>query len=193
MSRLEKQVTARTVKREPNWYLRGWEYRETDKGKKLVYVREYYRLTAEKPLRIRQKIVMSVLFIALCAAYLAFELTPCQGGFMWYAGAPCLLAIVPLFYMGMGAVNYVLCEEEFTYRRLHAAFVRLRRGSIASAVLLGLGTVGQSVFLARYGARLNKGPELVMLFGALFGALCGIAIRILANKTAYEEIGRKTT
>lgn len=193
MNGFGKKLSSRTVKRQQNWYLRGWEYRETEKGKKLVYTREYYRLTADKPQRNRQKIAMAALFIALCAVYLAFELTPCQGGFVWYAGAPCLLAVIPLFYMGMGAVNYILCEEEFTFRRLHATFVRLRYGAVAAAILLGLGTAGQIVFLARYGASLNRRPEYIMLFGACFCALCSVAIYYLQKTTAYEETGCKRT
>ena len=191
MKRTEKTWEARTVKRQQNWYLRGWEYRPTENGQKLVYVREYYHLTAPKPLRLRQKLLMAALYLLQCVVYIGFETVPAQGGFVWYAGAPCLLAVIPLFYLGLGVWNYVRCEEYFTFRRQHAAFFRLRIGSLACLCLFGIGALGQTVFLLRYGTMLNQKPEWFLLLGALFCALCSLAIRWLWKKTAWEEVGRR--
>ena len=151
MSRFGDRLTARTVKREQNWFLRGWEYEDTpENGKRrLVYRGEYYKLSVPPERRGRLKLLAAGLCLAMIGVYLGFETTMTQGGLAWYAGAPCLLAVLPMFYVTLGAVNFVLTEPYFTYRRMVAAFTRLRIGGRLTCLLLGLGALGQLVFLLR--------------------------------------------
>ena len=126
----KNDLTPRLTGRNQNWFLRGWEYREVPgrdgvPRRRLVYTREYYTLRLTKPARIRRKLLAGGLYLALCGAYLGFETTLSQGGLAWYAGAPCLLAVIPIFYLGLGVWNYIAAEEYFTYRRMRAAFFRL--------------------------------------------------------------------
>lgn len=184
---------ARLTKRPQNWYLQGWEYRDVpDKNgrprKTLVYVREYYKLSLPPQKRRAAKVIAAVMYILLLADYLWFETTLSQGGLAWYAGAPCLLAVIPLFYLGLGVWNLLRAEEYFTYRRQYAAFTRLRLGGRGTCILLGLGTIGQLVFLGRYHRLLDLKPELILLFGALIGALLAGALTLLAKKIPYEEV-----
>lgn len=185
-----KQVTKKPL----NWYLRGWEYQadaEKNGRRKLVYKGEYYRLNMDKKSRRTAKIIAAAVYILACAVYLGFETTLTQGGFVWYAGAPCLLAALPLFYLGLGVFNLARAEERFTYRRMRAAFTRIRIGGKLSALLLGLGAVGQTVFVLRYGHLLVLGPELWMLFGALFCALCAAVLVAFAKRLPCEELPRE--
>ena len=202
MNRFEERLTARTAKKEQNWFLRGWEYQESNEGKKrLVYTGEYYKLTVPTGRRGHVKLLAAVLCLAMIGVYLGFETTMTQGGLVWYAGAPCLLAILPMFYLTLGAVNYVLTEPYFTYRRMVAAFTRLRIGGWLTCILLGVGALGQLVFLLIYGKALRLGPELFMLLGAVFCALCAACLALLQKYAGYEEVspreypgekGRKT-
>lgn len=187
----------RVTKKRLNWYLRGWEYRAVTKkngkpGRKLVYTGEYYRIAMDKKRRLAMKTSATAIYVLMCAVYLGFETTLSQGGFVWYAGAPCLLAILPLFYLGLGVFNLAASEDCFTYRRMRAAYTRIRVGGKISALLLGLGTVGQTVFVVSYRNVLTKlKPELVMLFGALFCCACAIGLLILEKHTPYEEVDPK--
>lgn len=190
----KKRIESRPVKRPQNWFLRGWEYQSITRTdgtvkQELVYTREYYKLTAAHPARV--KCLAAALYITLCAVYLGFETTLSQGGLAWYAGAPCLLAVIPLFYLGLGVWNLVRAERYFTYRRLRAAYTRLRIGGWGVCVLLGLGTAGQLMFLLRYRRLLTLRPELIMLFGAALGALLAAGLLILTKKASYEEVSRK--
>lgn len=186
----------RVTKKQLNWYLRGWEYRAVTKkngktGRALVYTGEYYRLAMDKKRRRTMKTAAVAVYVLMCAVYLGFETTLSQGGFVWYAGAPCLLAVLPLFYLGLGVFNLAASEEYFTYRRMRATFTRIRVGGKLSTLLLGLGAVGQTVFVVIYQNVLPLKPELVMLFGALFCCACAIAILILEKHTPYEEVAPK--
>ena len=186
----------RVTKKRLNWYLRGWEYRAVTKkngkpGRELVFTGEYYRIAMDKKRRRTLKTAAAAVYVLMCAVYLGFETTLTQGGFVWYAGAPCLLAILPLFYLGLGVFNLVASEEYFTYRRMWAAYTRIRVEGKLSALLLGLGTVGQTVFVVSYRNVLSLQPELVMLFGALFCCACAIGLLILEKHTPYEEVDPK--
>lgn len=191
MSRFEDRLTARTQKKPQNWYLRSWEERQIDGRKQLVYTGEYYKLVLSRPARRNIKVAAAVLYILLCAVYLGFETTLSQGGLAWYAGAPCLLAVIPLFYLGLGVWNLVCAEEYFTYRRQYAAFKRLRIGAWGCCILLGIGTAGQIFFLLRYGRLVSLRPELIFLFGALICVLLSAALLILTKHTHYEEVSPK--
>lgn len=190
MNRFEERLTARTAKKEQNWFLRGWEYRASADGKKrrLVYTGEYYKLTVPPERRGRVKLLAAALCLAMIGVYLGFETTMTQGGLVWYAGAPCLLAILPMFYLTLGAVNFVLAEPYFTYRRMVAAYTRLRVGGRLTCLLLSLGALGQLVFLLQYGRALRLGPELWMLFGSIFCALCAAGLALLRKYAGYEEV-----
>ena len=196
MSRFEERLTPRPGKRETNWFLRGWEYRDGPDGKggakrRLVYTGEYYRLCIPAQKRPRVKALAAALWLAVAGVYLGFETTLTQGGLAWYAGAPCLLALLPLFYLTLGVWNFCRAEAYFTFRRCYAAYTRLRVGGRLAALLLGLGALGQTVFVARYGRLLRLGPELFLLFGALFCALGAGALALLARKVPCEEVSRK--
>lgn len=195
-NKFEKKLTARVAGKAQNWYLRGWEYQERtgDNGKSrrtLVYTREYYKISAGEKERRCAKLAAVLIYLALCGVYVWFETTMSQGGLVWYAGAPCLLAIIPIFYLGLGVYNFAATEEYFTYRRMYAAYTRLRVGGKLTAMLLGIGTMGQLVFLLRYGSALALGPELIMLFGALWCAVCAAVLVLLQKNIGCEEVSQK--
>ncbi len=187
-------LSGRVMKKEQNWYLRGWEYRDVPgpngPKRRLVYVREHYRLDLTEKRRTRVKLLAGLTYLLACGVYVGFETTMTQGGLAWYAGAPCLLAVIPLFYLGLGVWNLARAEEIFTFRRKYAVFTRLRVGGWAAAVLLGLGALGQGVFLIRYGKALELGPELWMLGGSAFDAVCAGALAVLAGRLPCVETSR---
>lgn len=196
MNKFEERLAARTQKKEQNWFLRGWEYQDVPAGdgrakKRLVYTGEYYKLSIPSEKRPRVKLLAALLCLAMLGVYLGFETTMTQGGLVWYAGAPCLLAILPMFYLALGVWNFVRAEAYFTYRRMYAAYTRMRVGGKLTCLLLGLGAVGQLVFLMKYGRALRLGPELFMLFGALFCSLCAAGLTLLQKNIRAEEVSPK--
>lgn len=191
MNRFEDRLTARTHKKSQNWYLRSWVQQEINGKKQLVYTGEYYKLLLDPSARRNAKIAAAALYVLLCSVYLGIETTLSQGGLVWYAGAPCLLAVIPLFYLGLGVWNLVRTEEYFTYRRRYAAFTRLRIGGWGSCILLGFGTLGQAFFLLQYRHLLSLKPELIFLFGALICFLLSAALLILKKNTPVEEVSPK--
>ena len=196
MNRFEERITARTQKRETDWFLRGWERRDVTAAngrtrRRLVYTGEYYKLSVPEPKRTRAKLLAALLCIAMIGVYLGFETTLTQGGLVWYAGAPCLLALLPMFYLTLGVWNFVRTEPYFTYRRQYAAYTRLRIGGKLTSLLLSAGAIGQAVFLLRYGHLLRLVPELFLLFGAVFCAVCALCLTRLTKHIPYEEVSRK--
>lgn len=196
MSKFEDRLTARTRKKEQNWFLRGWEYQEVPAGegrakKRLVYTGEYYRLSVPPEKRRRAKLLAAALCLAMLGVYLGFETTMTQGGLVWYAGAPCLLAILPMFYLALGVWNFLRAEAYFTYRRQYAAYTRMRVGGKLTCLLLGIGAAGQIIFLLQYGKALKLAPELFMLFGSVFCALCAAGLTLLQKRVFAEEVSPK--
>jgi uncharacterized membrane protein YhdT len=132
--------------RKQHWYLRGWEYRETQAdGGDLVYRGERYVFRrTEKELR-SLKIRTSLCFSAVVAAYIPAALSEGFRDEPAWAGAPLILALIPLIYLGMAVVNLWFVGRSMTYRVYHASVKRLRASSGISCALFAATCAGQSV------------------------------------------------
>lgn len=176
-----------------HWYIRGWEYEvvERKNGKltrELVYQGEKYRpYMTERQYRLR-RLLFTGLLAAIYAAYLWFSLTGCAGGHEVYAGAGCILAIIPLIFQGMGVVSMWTSGYTMTFREYYASVLRTKVASAFTAGLLGVSGVGQGIFML-----LNVrtpgmvwADEWLWLLGCLFCAVASLAIFQTIRSTHYD-------
>lgn len=182
--------------RRQNWYLQGWEYQKvTDhRGKtkrKMVYVGVYYQINTPWKRVQRAKWICALLYLMVISIYIFVELQFGQGTMVAYVGAPLLLACIPLIYLAAGIFNLILAEEKMTLRRMKSIYPRLRIGTVASAVLFGIGTIGQVVFLIAYHAEVQSWrSELITLFGALSDTVGMLIIYWIYRKLPIRESPR---
>jgi hypothetical protein len=155
-----------------DWYFRGWERRlDADGKKRFVYTGEYYCFpggiqTLKKP--------VAVLSAALVALYLVLAFFPPAGGMWHIAAIPQLLVIIPLIYLGMGAVCFVRGPEKMTYRDYRGSWLRLKWSLWGCVVAFGAMAAVELVFLVLYGAQTPILPELVYWLGQLLALALSI-------------------
>ena len=156
---------------------------ETDaKGKtryQLQYTAEWYGY-AESGKQKKLKLAAGLLTAVMLAAYLAAQLNPSVGGMMRYMAIPSLLALVPMMYVGMGLVNFLLAKEKWELRVYYAGYRRLLRAGILLLVLLAAWLVLEIVFICMNPGLL--GGEVGYLICAVVSAAAEAALVILLQK-----------
>lgn len=158
-----------------DWYFRGWEKTPDEKGKyHLVYTGEYYTIPGTVK---AVKAPIIGLVAALIALYLVVALCPTVGGMWRMAAIPQLLTIIPLIYLGMGAVCLARAPERMTFRDYYSSFHRLEKAALFAAITTGAMALGQVVFLLLYGGSALWGRELVYLLGEL--CLVGLSVSLI--------------
>jgi hypothetical protein len=141
--------------RKQHWYLRGWEYRESPDGGdgrdggrgggRLVYTGEMYTFRrTEKELR-SLKIRTLLCFVAVACAYAAVALNESFRNEPAWAGAPMMLALIPMIYLGMGAISLLSVDRSMTYRAYHSSVKRLRVFAVIACALFAATCAGQLV------------------------------------------------
>jgi hypothetical protein len=148
-----------------DWYFQGWERRLDANGKKrFVYTGEYYSFPGGTKALKKPTAMMAA---ALVALYLVLAFFPPAGGMWRIAAIPQLLVIIPLIYLGMGAVCLVRAPEKMTYRDYHSSWLRLTKSLWGCVVAFGAMAAVELVFLVLYGGETPILPELIYWLGQL--------------------------
>lgn len=166
-----------------HWYIRGWVYEDTlnKNGKvtrELKYHGEYYRpYCSERGFRTR-KIVFTVLLALIYVVYVGYSLHGSSGGRVPYAGAGCILAIIPLIFQGMGVASLWTAPYLMPFRNYYASILRTKVASAATAGLLAVSGVGEAVFMLRHRGQdtILWADEWIWLCGCLVCAAVSFAI-----------------
>lgn len=195
-----------TMAKYQHWYIRGWVYEDTldSSGvvrRELKYRGEYYRPSCSQIRFFHYKILFSVLFAVICLIYVMYSIRGSSGGRTVYAGAGCILAIVPLIFLGMGTLSLWSAAYKMPFRNYYAGVLRTKVASAVTAALLGFSAVGQAVFMVihKNEAELNWWDEWFWLGGCfvcaamsmgIFSTLCRIHFEILSGQIDTSRLGR---
>lgn len=176
-----------------HWYIRGWVYEDSlaKNGKvrrELKYRGEYYRpYLSEKQFR-NLKLVYALLMAVTYVVYVWFSLGDALGGRVFYAGAGCVLAIIPLIFQGMGVFSLLGAPYRMPFRNYYAAVLRTKVASAFTAGLLGVSAVGEAVFmiLHRNQANLVWLNEWIWLGGCLLCAVAGFVMFFFLHELHFD-------
>ena len=166
--------------RRGSWFFEGYEtVIQTDaKGREkkvLVYRGEWYGLEISPAGLSRVKAAMAALSLVLTALFLLLSFRPSPGGMEPWVGAPLLLTLVPLIFLWIGLVNFLVAKPYWEIRTYYAGYRRLGRSALGATVILAVATVAELVFIVTTG-RLVVLTESTYLGGLLVCLLCALAI-----------------
>ena len=172
------------AKQRGSWFFEGYETQiKTGKnGKKkreLVYRGEWYGLGMIKAEYTLYKGVLFWIMLLLTAAFLIINFLPTAGGMTPWVGAPCLLSLVPLMFMWIGLVNFLIAKQEWEIRVFYAGYRRLKRWTMVFFVPMGVTLVAELVYMIRIGP---IGVEISYFSGVLVSLLCAGAVLLLQRR-----------
>lgn len=135
-----------------HWYIRGWVYEDELSSNGTVrrvmkYRGEYYRPSLSERQFKDLKIVWTALLAATCGVYVWYSLHGSSGGREAYAGAGCILALIPLIFQAMGIFSLWSAPYRMPFRNYYAAILRTKVASAFTAALLGFSAAGEVVFI----------------------------------------------
>ncbi|MBP1736915.1 MAG: hypothetical protein H6Q60_796 [Oscillospiraceae bacterium] len=135
-----------------HWYLLNWNYETVKNGRgkqvrKLVYRGEYYRIRIQERHFLILKIAYGMLFVLLMVAYGLLSLCETQGSMLFLTGAPCMLAVIPLMYLGIGICCFLIAPRKMTSRDVHTSVYFMKIASKWAIALFGLSMTGELVFV----------------------------------------------
>lgn len=166
-----------------SWFFEGYqahyEVDETGRKKKvLTYTGEKYGISGANLKQVRLLTAGAVLL--LTAALLLIQFFPGLGGMLPWIGAPCLWALVPLIFLYIGLFNFLTCKDKWEIRQYYAGYRRVKRSSLAIAILMGYVTIAHAVFLFRWPEYFPG--ELYYTAGALVCTLLAAGLLLLQKK-----------
>lgn len=134
------------------------------------------------------KLVYALLVAVTYVVYVWFSLGDALGGRVFYAGAGCVLAIIPLIFQGMGVFSLLGAPYRMPFRNYYAAVLRTKVASAFTAELLGVSAVGEAVFmiLHRNQANLVWLNEWIWLGGCLLCAVAGFVMFFFLHELHFD-------
>lgn len=168
-----------------SWYFEGYESEPVldEKGRSrnvLVYRGEWYGLGLERAACRRYKLICLALAAALTALYLLVSFFPAGGGMTAWVGGVCLLALVPLVFLWIGLINFLIAGEEWELRVFYAGWRRLLRWNGAFLALMVFTLGAEVVYMVRHAA--GAGAEVPYLLGLLACTACSAGLLWLQRR-----------
>lgn len=159
----------------------GYQLEQTPEGKKkLHYTAQWYGFARPGQQR-RVKAVVSGLILVTLVCYFTAQLRPSPGGMARYMAIPSLLSLVPMIFLLMGFVNFLLAKDAWELRVYYSGYRRLFRAAVSQLVLFALWLLGEGFYT---GTHLEgAGAELGYLCCALVctGAMVALVVLIRRN------------
>ncbi len=139
------------MRRRGDRYFDGYERVSTtdEQGRvrrELRYTAEWYGYEVpgqQKKLKLRS----AVLTCVMLAAYFYGQLHPAVGGMVRYLAIPSLFALLPMMYLLIGLVNFLMAKEKWELRVLYGGYRRLYRSGVILLILLGIWVGMEVVFI----------------------------------------------
>ena len=182
--------------RQVNWFLNGWEYADTcgRSGKKrrvMVYKGAYYSfgLTARGLALLKTGYLVSTL--ALFAAFWIYSTDQTRSGAAFYSGVPCMLAIIPFIYLGMGVFCLTIAKSDMTYRSFYASVKRIKYSAIISVALVGVSVLGRVVYIVIHSVEELRGDIAGLAPGVFCVAVLG-ALLFMHRRFPVGVAGKKS-
>lgn len=132
----------------------GYQVEYDGQGKKsLRYTAEWYGFSQPGQQR-RLKWVVSGLILGMLACYFAAQFFPSPGGMARYMAVPSLLSLVPMIFLLMGWVNFLLAKQHWELRVYYAGYRRLTRASWCQLALLALWWAAECFYMVTHWAEI---------------------------------------
>ncbi len=164
-----------------SWFFEGYQAHyvidETGKRKKvLTYTGEYYGIEPPSAHR-KARLWTAVDVVALTVVLLLLQFFPGLGGTLPWVGAPCMWALVPLMFLIIGEVNFLVCKEKWEARRLYAGYRRIKRSAWGLVLLTGYVCLAHGVTLFLFPQLFPA--ELYYTLGALVCTLLSAGLLLI--------------
>lgn len=181
-----------------HWYIRGWVYedklaRNGSVQRELKYHGEYYRPFLSEQAFPRLKLLLTALLAAIYALYILYSLCGAAGGHVAYAGAGCVLAIIPLIFQGMGVCSLWTAPYQMPFRNYYASILRTKVASAVSGGLFFLSFCGEAVFMVLFWKENGflHANEWLWLIGCALCAAMSFAIFFLLHRIHFDILPGK--
>ena len=156
---------------------------------RLKYMAEWY---GYEPAGMQKKLKLSTGLLALItlAFYFIAQFSPSVGGMMRYMAIPSLLALIPMMFVVMGLVNFLMAKQKWEKRVYYAGYRRLFRAGMILLILLAVWLVLEIVFIC-----MNPGflrGEIGYLICAAVSTAADAAMVVLLQKSPPRVVDGPT-
>lgn len=158
----------------------------------LEYIGEWYGIGRSSKEHLRLKIRAACLTAVTLAAFLLSVLSRASVNLHQYAAIPAALILLPMIFLLMGAVSFLIAKEKWERRTYHSGYRRMKRGATGTTALFGISVIVSAVYTV-----ISDSPaELVdygYLAGMLIGTACSAALlaSIRANPARVVQASKK--
>lgn len=156
---------------------------------KLRYTAEWYGYEQEGRQK-KLKLSTGLLTLVTMAFYFIAQLNPSLGGMVRYMAIPSLLALVPMMFVVIGLINFLMAKQKWEKRVYYAGYRRLFRAGIVLLILLAAWLVLEIVFICMNPGLL--GEELGYLLCAAVSTGAEAALVILLQKNPPRVVDGAT-
>ncbi|MDD6023023.1 MAG: hypothetical protein PUC06_02135 [Oscillospiraceae bacterium] len=147
---------------------------------KLRYMDEWYGYEqADRQKKLKLAACPLTLMMLVC--YFIAQLNPSLGGMMRYMAIPSLLALVPMMFVVIGLVNFLMAKQKWEKRVYYAGYRRLFRAGIVLLILLAVWLVLEIVFICMNPELLGEEVGYLLFAAASTGAETALVILLQKN------------
>jgi hypothetical protein len=123
---------------------------EDEKGrekKTAVYGGKFFDVTIDQENLIKFRSAGMILIALIIVLHVGAGFVANQGMYAFYVAVPYIIAFLPLYYMTSGILRLPKTKRKYRRDEIGLSFKRVKKASIALAVILGVGVIGEVVFL----------------------------------------------
>lgn len=157
-------------------YFDGYKFievpKKNGKGTRRVmeYIGEWYGIKCSSKEHKRFKIWAACLSVVALTVYLLCVLSRASVNMHQYAALPAALILLPMLFLFMGVVSFLIAKEKWERRVYHSGYRRMYRGAIGNTALFGLSFIVGAVYTI-----ISDSPAELIDYGYLAGMLIGTA------------------
>ncbi len=139
-------------------------------SKKAVYRGKYYTIDLTEPELVRFRKLALLLLAAMACTHVGAGFVANSGMYQFYVSLPYVLAFFPMLYLAAGILRLPREQRKFRRDEVGLSFDRMKTTSHSLLILLGIGGLGEIVYLAFISDGSQLGLELFFLAFEAFAA-----------------------
>lgn len=121
--------------------------------KSVVYHGDYFELSIDESGIIHFRRIAFLHLFAILLLHLISGFINNQGMNQFYVGFPYVLAFFPLLYLAAGIMRLPRVKKKYRREEVGLSFERMKTASVVFALLLGVGLIGEVVFILFFSAK----------------------------------------
>jgi hypothetical protein len=160
---------------------------EDGREKKIaVYQGKYYEISTDTQDIVAFRRYSLILLFVILVLHIVSGFVANRGMYQFYIALPYAISFMPIYYLASGALR--LPREKRKYRRdeIGLSFDRLKRACVALLITLGIGAVGELVYLIWFASH-SLDLEIVYLILLLLELLAGYIFFRLRQRIPIQE------